>query len=96
MGMLQPLGQPRDDPDRGLDGAGLVQEQARGLVLILDNLDEGGPGRGARVPTSRENKERNRETADGSFESFRRQAPIDVAGRVDEKAVGAGRSAVEA
>ena len=39
VGMLEALGQPRDDPDRGLDGAGLVQEQARWLVLVLVRLE---------------------------------------------------------
>ena len=33
--MVEPLGQPGDDPDRGLDAAGPAQKLARGLTIVM-------------------------------------------------------------
>ena len=56
VGVLETVGQPGDDPDRGLDRRGAVQELARRLVVIAFLLFEPGRGHRARADPSREQR----------------------------------------
>ena len=63
MGVLEAVGQPGHDPDRGLNRRGTVQKLARRLVVVALLALRACAAGTARGPTQRENSDRNRDAA---------------------------------